>query len=111
MQDDDRFVLIAQDSFYRNLTPQEAADVASYNFDHPNAFAFDELVECVQALKGGRAVSIPAYDYKTNSRSEDVTHIGCRPDIILFDGILAFHDKRALATSLPPPMPSAHRRC
>ena len=107
MQDEERFVLIAQDSFYRNLNPQEAADVASYNFDHPNAFAFDELVECVQAMKEGRAVSIPVYDYKTNSRSEDVTHIGCRPDIILFDGILAFHDKRALATAdakCPPPL-------
>lgn len=30
-----RVVLIAQDSFYRGLTPHEHANVSSYNFDHP----------------------------------------------------------------------------
>lgn len=30
-----RVVLIAQDSFYRPLTPREHANVSSYNFDHP----------------------------------------------------------------------------
>ena len=32
-----RVVLIAQDSFYRGLTPEEHANVTHYNFDHPDA--------------------------------------------------------------------------
>lgn len=61
VQDGDRFVLIPQDSFYRNLTPKEAANVGAYNFDHPDAFAFDEMVACLRALKMGQPVSIPMY--------------------------------------------------
>src|SRR3989338_3766515 len=33
-----RVALISQDSFYRSLTPDQRADVAHYNFDHPGNF-------------------------------------------------------------------------
>ena len=80
---------MSQDSFYRNLTQQETADIASFNFDHPNAFAFDEIIHCLSELKQCRPVEIPQYDFVTSSR------IGQIPvqhaDVILFDGILAFY--------------------
>ena len=59
LQDQERFVLVPQDSFYRDLTAEEAADIAKYNFDHPDAFAFEEMVACLQALKMGQSVDIP----------------------------------------------------
>lgn len=59
VQDEECFVLIEQDSFYRNLTPEEALDPSSFNFDHPDAFAFDEMVCCLRDLKNGQPVSIP----------------------------------------------------
>lgn len=48
-----------QDSFYRDLSTEEAANVGSYNFDHPDAFNFEEMVACLHALKQGQAVNIP----------------------------------------------------
>lgn len=54
-------MLIEQDSWYRDLSSEELADVASYNFDHPDAFAFDEMVQCLRALKQGQPVEIPQY--------------------------------------------------
>ena len=33
--------------------------IADFNFDHPHAFAFDEIVECLRSLKQGRPVQIP----------------------------------------------------
>ncbi len=30
-----RFLHIAQDNFYRNLTSEEQADIGAFNFDHP----------------------------------------------------------------------------
>lgn len=92
IEDGDRFVLIPQDSFYRNLTPKEAANVGAYNFDHPDAFAFDEMVACLRALKMGQPVSIPMYDYTANARKDECTHVKYA-DVVLFDGILAFHSK------------------
>lgn len=59
VQTDERFVLVPQDSFYRNLAPEEAANIGQYNFDHPDAFDFPEMVACLQSLKAGRSVDIP----------------------------------------------------
>ena len=59
VQDDESFVLVPQDSFYRDLTAEESQNVASYNFDHPDAFAFEEMIDCLTALKLGRSVDIP----------------------------------------------------
>ncbi len=59
MQDQERFVLVPQDSFYKDLTPEEAANIAKHNFDHPDAFAFEEMVACLKELKLGHPVDIP----------------------------------------------------
>ena len=52
-------MLVPQDSFYKDLSLEEAANVSKYNFDHPDAFAFEEMVDCLRALKLGQAVDIP----------------------------------------------------
>jgi len=63
---------LSQDSFYRNLTPQETADIANFNFDHPNAFAFDEIIHCLGQLKQANPVEIPQYDFVTSSRTGQI---------------------------------------
>eukprot|EP00891_Asterochloris_glomerata_P002349 jgi/Astpho2/2349/fgenesh1_pg.00044_%23_12_t len=88
--DNTGLVNLSQDSFYRNLTPEEHRSIADFNFDHPHAFAFDEIVECLRSLKQGRPVQIPQYDFKSSSRLPEFIAIN-RADVILFDGILAFH--------------------
>ena len=35
-----RFLHIAQDNFYRNLTLEEQSNVGAFNFDHPTVSAF-----------------------------------------------------------------------
>ncbi len=90
MQEEQGVIInLSQDSFYRNLTPQETADIANFNFDHPNAFAFDEIIHCLGQLKQANPVEIPQYDFVTSSRTGQipVQHA----DVILFDGILAFY--------------------
>lgn len=45
---------LPQDCFYRNLTDDEQKDIANFNFDHPSAYAFDEIIACVKQLKRGK---------------------------------------------------------
>lgn len=59
MQGPHGLVNIAQDSFYRDLTPSEAANVKAYNFDHPDAFAFEEIIDTLRRLRAGLSVDIP----------------------------------------------------
>jgi len=81
---------LPQDCFYRDLTPEEAANIKSFNFDHPSAYAFPEIIAAVKSLKAGNAVDIPVYDFVTSKRLPAVVHVPYA-DVILFDGILAFH--------------------
>jgi hypothetical protein len=64
-----------QDSFYRPLTPEEAANVADFNFDHPDAFDTPLLLECMSKLKAGCAVEVPVYDFATHSRSSTTRRV------------------------------------
>jgi uridine kinase len=88
-------VLISMDSFYKPLTKeqQELAHKSMYNFDHPDAFDFDLLLDTLQRLKKGEDVEIPSYSFVTHSRLDETVPI-TRPEIVLFEGIFALYDER-----------------
>uniref|UniRef100_A0A0N4ZLU3 Uridine kinase n=1 Tax=Parastrongyloides trichosuri TaxID=131310 RepID=A0A0N4ZLU3_PARTI len=87
---------ICQDSFYRELTPEESekARRGDFNFDHPTAFDTDELVRVLENLKNGIADRIPVYDYKNHCRYADQFQYVEPTDIIIVEGILIFYDER-----------------
>ncbi|KAK4483220.1 hypothetical protein RD792_010402 [Penstemon davidsonii] len=91
---DHRVVLVNQDSFYRGLTFEELERVHEYNFDHPDAFDTEQLLECVETLKSGQSVHLPIYDFKTHQRSSDSFRQVNASDVIILEGILVFHDQR-----------------
>ncbi|XP_022843498.1 uridine kinase-like protein 1, chloroplastic isoform X4 [Olea europaea var. sylvestris] len=91
---DHRVVLVNQDSFYRGLTPEELERVHEYNFDHPDAFDTEQLLDCVNELKSGHSVHVPMYDFKTHQRSKDSFRQVNASDVIILEGILVFHDQR-----------------
>ncbi|MBA0749068.1 hypothetical protein Gogos_003030, partial [Gossypium gossypioides] len=70
-----RVVLVNQDSFYRGLTTEELKRVHEYNFDHPDAFDTEQLLDCLEKLKDGQSVQVNA------------------SDVIILEGILVFHDQ------------------
>lgn len=41
-----------------------------YNFDHPDAFDFDLLIETLRKLKEGKRVEVPIYNFVTHSREK-----------------------------------------
>ncbi|KAM1009227.1 hypothetical protein ACFX13_045526 [Malus domestica] len=90
---DHRVVLVNQDSFYRGLTPEESERVHEYNFDHPDAFDTEQLLDCIQKLKNGQSVQVPIYDFKTHRRKSDSFRQVNASDVIILEGILVFHDQ------------------
>ncbi|XP_073286352.1 uridine/cytidine kinase UKL1, chloroplastic isoform X1 [Primulina huaijiensis] len=91
---DHRVVLVNQDSFYRGLTQEELKRVHEYNFDHPDAFDTEQLLECVETLKNGQPVHVPIYDFKTHQRRSDSFRQVNASDVIILEGILIFHDQK-----------------
>ncbi|MBA0606785.1 hypothetical protein Godav_019202 [Gossypium davidsonii] len=100
---DQRVVLVNQDSFYHNLTEEELARVHEYNFDHPDAFDTEKLLDSIENLRHDRAVDIPNYDFKSYKSNAFparrklivIKFLQVNPsDVIILEGILIFHDPR-----------------
>jgi uridine kinase len=90
-------VLIELDSYYRDLTHLPVSERARRNFDHPSAFDFDLLLEHLHALRDGRTIQVPSYDYVSHNRRRETEAVTPRRWIMV-EGILALWnaDVRAL---------------
>ena len=62
-------ISIGVDSYYSNLSHMNFEERSKTNFDHPNAFDFNLLVQHLTKLKDGAITSIPIYNYRTHLRS------------------------------------------
>jgi len=86
--------LLSMDSFYKVLNEKqhEAAAVNEYNFDAPEAFDFELLRQTLQRLKEMKKVDVPIYNFVTHRReTKTVSMYGA--NVIIFEGILAFHNE------------------
>ena len=89
---EDRCLLLAQDSYYKDGSSLTAAARAAINYDHPDAFDTPLLVQDVRDLKAGRPVPCLTYDHATYSRRVLPDPIKPKPVIIL-EGILVLAEE------------------
>jgi len=90
-----QIISLSQDSFYRELDEAESAQAAkgTFNFDHPDAFDHDLMVNCLKDIQEAKPTKVPVYDFKTNSRKPgEFTEI-FPSDVVLLEGILVFYNK------------------
>ena len=86
-------LLFSMDTYYKDLTPEQEKDLNNYNFDTPDALDLDLLSEHLSSLMKWQSIEMPTYDFATNKRQKETKHL--KPNkFIIFEGILAFHDKR-----------------
>ncbi|MEK6322616.1 MAG: uridine kinase [Acidobacteriota bacterium] len=82
-------VYLQQDSYYRNLGDMPLDLRHQVNYDHPDAFDTELLINHLEALRAGEAIEQPDYDYPTHSRKAETIHVEPRP-VIVVEGILVF---------------------
>src|SRR5688572_14663840 len=82
-------VYLQQDSYYRNLGDMPLDLRHRVNYDHPDAFDTELLMNHLEALRAGEGIEQPIYDYPTHSRKEKTIRVEPRP-IIIVEGILVF---------------------
>jgi len=83
----ERCVTLAQDSYYKDGSTLSAAARAAINYDHPDAFDTQLLVDDIQDLRAARPVPQLSYDHASYSRQVLADPIRPRP-VILLEGIL-----------------------
>ena len=81
------------DTYYKDLTPEQEKDLSNYNFDSPEALDLDLLYQHLNDLMQWKKIQMPTYDFATNKRQEKTIEL-TPAKVIIFEGILAFYDKR-----------------
>ena len=62
--------IIKHDSYYKCQDGLSLADRAKQNYDHPNSFDTELMVEHIKKLKAGESIFCPVYDYSLHNRSD-----------------------------------------
>ncbi len=89
----EEITVIHHDDYYKahnNMTYEERSKL---NYDHPNAFDTDLLVEDLRKLKAGQPIQSPIYDYTIHNRSQNWKMV-YPTSVIIVEGILIFADQR-----------------
>ncbi len=86
-------VLLQHDSYYRDREDLTYEQRCELNFDHPDSLETSLLVDHVQALREGRGIGVPIYDFTTHRRKVEVTEV--EPGaVVVVEGILVLADQR-----------------
>ena len=89
----ERVSVIYYDNYYKAHDDMSFEERKLINYDHPDSFETDLLVEHLHKLKEGIPVQCPVYDYSVHNRTDRTIEI--KPaDVIIIEGILVLYDKR-----------------
>ena len=88
--------ILRHDDYYKSQKDLSFSEREKLNYDHPDAFDNDLLIEHINLLKEGKNIACPKYDYALHDRS-DKTEIIESTEVILLEGILIFENKELLS--------------
>lgn len=81
--------VIYHDNYYKAHHNMPYEERAKLNYDHPDSFDTDILIEDLKQLRAGHSIKCPVYDYSIHDRT-----ITVKPArVIIVEGILIFQSK------------------
>lgn len=84
--------VIYHDNYYKAHHNMPYEERAKLNYDHPDSFDTDILIEDLKQLRAGHSIKCPVYDYSINDRTDRT--ITVRPArVIIVEGILIFQSR------------------
>ena len=84
--------VIYHDNYYKAHHDMSYEERSKLNYDHPDSFDTELLIQAVKDLKAGRSVLCPVYDYTIHDRSDKVIEV--KPArVVIVEGILIFQSR------------------
>ncbi len=85
--------VVHHDNYYKAHHNMPYEERCLLNYDHPDSFDTDMMIEHLRQLKQGKTIQCPVYDYTIHDRSEKTIPI--EPTrVIIVEGILIYADPR-----------------
>lgn len=82
----EKLTVIYFDDYYKDLSNYTIEQRAAVNFDHPDAFDYDDLARDLGKLKRGETIVKPIYDFTIHNRKKETETVAPTP-IIVIDGL------------------------
>ncbi|MBL0387354.1 uridine kinase [Tumebacillus sp. ITR2] len=89
----ENIVLIEQDNYYKDQTQLTMAQRVLTNYDHPNAFDNDLLLEHLTQMLDGQAIEKPLYNFAEHTRAVYTERVEPK-QVVILEGIMVLEDER-----------------
>ena len=86
-------LLFSLDNYFYGPNDEERKHIEDYNFDRPEALDLDLAYNHLLALKEGKTIEMPVYNFNISKRM-NYTQTVSPKKIIIFEGIFSLHEKR-----------------
>ncbi|MFC4407632.1 uridine kinase [Haloarchaeobius iranensis] len=83
------------DNYYEDLSHMPLEDREEVNYDHPDAFEWELLVDQLDSLLMGQPIEMPQYDFEIHNRTDETVTVS-PSDVIVVEGIFALYDEDIL---------------
>ena len=88
----DKIAVIYYDNYYRAQDDVPVEERKKVNYDSPDSLETDLMISHLRALKEGKTIECPTYDYTVHNRSKETVVIEPRK-VIIVEGILALENE------------------
>ena len=91
---EDRCTVLQQDAYYRDHSHLTVEQRVLLNYDEPDIFDHDLLLEDIQQMLRGGGITRKAYNYSEHRRDDKPDEIILPTEVMILEGIHCFYDKR-----------------
>lgn len=91
----DDITMISHDFYYKRHVGLTYEERSQLNYDHPDAFDTDLMIEHIKELKEWKSIERPVYDFTIHNRVDETVVV--KPaKVVIVEGILIFENKELL---------------
>ncbi len=88
----DEIAILSHDFYYKRHDDMSYEERCALNYDHPNAFDTDLMIEHIRQLKAWTVVERPVYDFSIHNRVDET--VAVHPaKVVVVEGILIFENQ------------------
>ena len=91
----DEITILSHDFYYKRHDDISFEDRKLLNYDHPNSFDTDLMIDHIRRLKNWEAIERPVYDFTIHNRIDETVRVS-PSKVIIVEGILIFENKELL---------------
>ncbi len=91
----DEITMLSHDFYYKAHNDMSYEERCGLNYDHPDAFDTDLMIEHIRQLKEWKEIERPVYDFTIHNRVEETVRV--KPSkVVVVEGILIFENQELL---------------